>query len=496
MLSNRPAIWSLILRRFWPALFFIAALHSYAQSIEQSLEFKRCTISSQAIELDAECATFTRPENPNDPDSRLIDLSVIKLSSWSPRPEPDAFTVIQGGPGASSIDLILGYSLVFDEIRKKRDIIVLDQRGTGRSNRLACSLGEDQGAQFDPALARQLAKACVEELSNNNDLRFYTTSIAVDDLEALRQASGYSQLNLYGTSYGTRVAQHYLRKYPKHTRSVVLDAVAPVGMNLAGGEIARRWEDSFIALNERCQQDAVCENIHGNLLESYRATQDRLAKEPISIEVPHPTSGKLTLVNLNEYSLLSALRLMAYSSEQRALMPLLLSQARQGDYRFLAAQLLQLQVMLQGSMAVGMHNAILCSEDAPFVTAQDQQRAKGTLFGETLSETLVAMCQVWPKGVVDQGFHQPFTSDVPVLLLSGETDPITPPANGETAAAMLGNGRHIVVPGQGHGVVMRGCMPKLVSLFIQDADLEAIDPSCIEREKPQPFFHSSSGPQP
>ncbi len=477
------------------ATISLSLMSSASAQPSATLEFKRCSVVVQSIEIDAECATFKRHENPSDTNSKLLELSVIKLPSHSSEPTPDAFTLIQGGPGGSSIDLAVTYNHVLDKIRRKRDIIVIDQRGTGRSNLLTCDI-DDLSSQLDLAYTKKLSKECAEKLSVKNDLRFYTTSIAVDDLEALRIAAGYSHFNLYGVSYGTRVVQHYLRKYPSSARSAVIDGVVQVGLNLAGAEIARRWEDSFESINKRCQNDNDCNSSHGNLRTTYNALQDRFKAEPVKVNLPHPTTGLETDYTFNENSLFIAMRLMAYSTEGSALIPLLLSEALKGNYRFAASQIIILESIFQDQFAIGMHNSVMCAEDAPFVTKQDQARAKGTIATELMSQSLLATCDAWPQGVLDDQFHQPFNSDIPTLILSGETDPITPPANGEIASNMFSNSKHIVVPAHGHGVMARGCVPNLVNLFINTASFEGVDETCTERENHMPTFNTLTGPRP
>lgn len=461
-----------------------------------TLEFKTCTTTVGALEIDAQCADFKRHENPLDLDSRIIDLAVIKLAARSPEPEDEAFTIIQGGPGGSSIDMAIAYSRAFEEIRRKRDIVVLDQRGTGRSNMLTCDLPQDSSIQYDAEVAKKLNQDCANELSQSSDLRYYTTSIAVDDLEALRIAAGYSQLDLYGVSYGTRVVQHFLRKYPNSARTAILDGVAHVGLNLAGGEIARRWEDSFNSINARCQVEPECKEQHGDLREAFSNTVAQFTEQAITVTVPHPSTGLPKEFTFNKDSLFGAVRLMAYSTESVALMPLLLSRANAKDYSFVAAQLIRLEESFADEFAFGMHNSVACTEDAPFVTDAERAKANGTIVGTMMADVMQAACSVWPRGVLDENFHKPFSSDVPVLVLSGATDPITPPDNGDIATKMLGNANHIIVPAHGHGVIARGCIPKLASMFIEDASFQDLDTNCIERERAMPIFTSLTGPRP
>lgn len=465
-------------------------------SARATLEFKRCLIGTGAYEIDAECADFIRHENPLDNNSKPITLAVVKLPALTPEPEEDAFTIIQGGPGGSSIDLAIAYKRAFEEIRRKRDIIIMDQRGTGRSNKLSCEAPEDSAVEFDPQLAKQLTQVCLDNLSAHSDVRYYTTSIAVDDLEALRKAAGYQQFNIYGTSYGTRVAQHYLRKYPAQTRSIIIDGVAHIGLNFAGGEIARRWQDRFETLNTRCKNDSNCFSQHGDLQKAYDEIYSRLEQQTITVKLAHPTNGDSTEYTLNKYSLFGAIRLMAYSSNQSALIPILLSKAKAGDYTFFASQLIQMNESFPAELASGMHNAVVCTEDTPFVTAADLATSSDTILGSLMSEALSASCSIWPQGVIDNDFRAPFSSDAPVLVLSGATDPITPPANGAIAADMLGNARHVIVPAHGHGVIAHGCVTKLASNFINNGNFNDFDSSCVDRERSVPIFSTLAGAKP
>ena len=465
-------------------------------SASTTLEFKRCLIGTGAYEIDAECAEFIRHENPLDDNSKLITLAVVKLPALTPEPDKDAFTIIQGGPGGSSIDLAIAFSPAFEEIRRKRDIIVMDQRGTGRSNKLGCATPKDNTNVFDPQLAKQLTQACLDSIGKHSDVRYYTTSIAVDDLEALREAAGYQQLNIYGTSYGTRVAQHYLRKYPAQTRSVILDGVAHVGLNFAGGEIARRWQDRFETLNTRCRNTPNCFSQHGDLQTSYDQIYSRLEQQTVTVNLAHPTSGNTTEYTLNKYSLFAAIRLMAYSSNQSALIPILLSKANAGDYTFFASQIIQMEESFPDELASGMHNSVICTEDTPFATPEDLATSSGTILGSLMSEALSASCSIWPQGVIDKDFRTPFSSDVPVLVLSGATDPVTPAANGDIATKMLGNARHVIVPAHGHGVIARGCVSKLASNFIDNGNFNDFDFSCVERERSVPIFSTLTGARP
>lgn len=462
------------------------------------ISFKDCQIQLDAVELDAQCSSFLRPEDPQKPNGKQIELFVTKIAAHSSKAEADAFTLIQGGPGGSSIDMLISYYPILQEVLQKRDLIVVDQRGTGRSNILACEQPSEEQLQtvsFDPVETAENTKKCIEK-NHSADLKLYTTSIAVQDLDAVREAAGYEKLTVYGTSYGTRVAQHYMRRFPKQTRAVILDGVVHVGLNLAGGEIARRSQGALDSIFKRCQADEQCAEQFGDLDQKFNALKTRLEEQVVEISLPHPVTAKTTTQKISVQHLYAAVRLMPYSTEGIALLPLLISQAYDGDYTLLAAQAMNVEESFSDGYAIGMQNSVMCAEDFPFTQESDKQNLDSTYFGNTMVEALAVTCKHWPRGVMDDDFRSPFKSNIPVLILSGETDPITPPENGEKALAMFDNSKHIVVPAHGHGVLSRGCMPALVSEFIEHSDLEQLNSACVEREREMPIFIDNTGPRP
>lgn len=477
------------------ALFIGSALATTESSFLSN--FERCQIQLNAKQIDAECAILTRPENPAKQNGKTIELFVAKLPSTSPSPAEDAFTLIQGGPGGSSIDLAINYNSFLNIIRAKHDVIIIDQRGTGRSNKLNCDFNPDDNSSntFDPKVTAKLTQECVEKLKQH-DLSTYTTSVAVQDLEALRHSAGYEQLSIYGVSYGTRVAQHYLRRFPQQTRAIIIDGVVDVGLNLAGAEIARRSQDSFDQMVSRCNNTPSCADDLGDIAKQFNELRERLKAQAIKVTIPHPHTGKNQEVTLTDSDLLVSARLMPYNTEGMSLLPLLIHNAYNGNYAPLAAQSITGTESIVDGFAMGMHNSVMCTEDAPFASPDAAQQAQGTYFGSLMIDNMRITCQHWPKGIIDDDFLEPFTSDVPVLILSGETDPITPPANGERAAKMFSNSRHLIVPAHGHGVVARGCVPFLIKDFLEDANLDHIKAECIERENAMPFFVDPTGPKP
>lgn len=444
----------------------------------------------------AECGTFEIAENPDDPDGTRIGLHVAVIPSLNVEPLNDPLVLLAGGPGQSAIDSYLMMGSAFELVRRDRPILLVDQRGTGRSNPLTCPEMDIESVtgEVDMDEARRLTEDCLRQLSG--DPRFYTTSVAVDDLDAVRAALGYEQLNLWGGSYGSRVALHYLRTYPQHTRSAIIDGVVPADLLLGPG-IAIDAQASLDLLFDRCAEDAACSGAFGDLRESFASLRARIKDAPVSLTIAHPRNGEQLEQKITDEVLAGVIRLSSYAPTSRALLPLMIHEAANGRFQMLAAQSALITEDFEGVLAVGMHNAVVCTEDAPYFSRViDTSELANTYMGELQFEYLKEICAVWPAGVIDDGFNEPVASDVPVLVLSGEVDPVTPPEYGERAAATLSRSRHIVAPKQGHIVSPHGCMPQLVGKFVDELDPAAIDADCVERMGDTPIFVSPVGPTP
>jgi len=324
----------------------------------------------------------------------------------------------------------------------------------------------------------------------------------VQDLDAVREALGYTQLNVYGSSYGTRVALHYLRRYPENTRTVMIDGVVgpeePVG-----AEIASDAQVALDAVFARCAADAACDERFPDLPSMFDTLMASVTESPRTLSLPDPLTGESTEIRLGALETAMAFRLLSYSPITIALMPMLIDRAvNHDDFTPLAAQAMMTSQQLGEMLSYGMHNSVVCAEDVPFYDGFVQRAALSrTFLGETQVDALAAICDVWPRGVMDPDFKDPVRSDKPVLVLSGEVDPVTPPRNGDRAigpndAPYLTNAMHIVVPGQGHGVAATGCGPRVLNDFIENASLEGLDVECMQLPGPSPFFHSLIGPTP
>jgi len=464
----------------------------------QALELEDCRIQDTAgvSSAAAQCGYFSVPENPQAPKGKQIELFVARIPTLSQKRSEHAFTLLAGGPGQAASEAYVSLQSALERIRRSHDILLVDQRGTGKSNRLSCAFSEEiSGLSWDDERAIRALKDCRQSLPG--DPRYYTTSVAVGDLDAVRKAMGYSQLILYGGSYGTAVAQHYLRRYPQRTRSVILDGVVPPGASLATG-IALTSQRSLQMVFERCHQDSECDGRFPELERAFERVQQRLREQSVELQIPDPRTARPLTTTLSYELMAAGIRLLSYRPESAALLPLMISEADQGNYAPMAAQSLLSVASMEDMLALGMHNAVMCAEDIPFIDPKsvDTAALERTYLGVEQYRGLAKMCEIWPRGVADPDIKEAVVSDTPVLLLSGEIDPVTPPAYAEEVAASLSNSRHLVGAGQGHGMLSVGCVSRLVADFVRDGSLAQLDGECVARLGPTPFFLDFNGPTP
>jgi pimeloyl-ACP methyl ester carboxylesterase len=483
-----------------PLLICLPLLTANAEQPDTShaLELSACRINAGPgyPGIKARCGTFARPENPADPTSPRLSLKVAVVDALSLEPQPDPFVPIAGGPGGSTIRFYSAYAGAFEKVRRERDILLLDQRGTGESAPMTCDLDEEVlDGQYSTERTIEDTQRCLDELPH--DVRFFTTSVAVQDLEALRQALGYPSLNLYGSSYGTRVAQHFLRRYPESTRTVILDGVVPPQIALGPG-IATEAQKALDAIFLRCAESPACNTRFPDIAKDFAAVESALADAVVELSLPNPLTGKLDSVDFGAPELAGAIRLLSYHPNSVALLPLLVHEAANGNYAPLAAQFLMISETMADALALGMHNAVVCTEDFPFfdIAAISDETLGATYIGPLQLDALKDMCSIWPQGPMDEHFKTPVQSGHPVLLLSGEADPVTPPHFADLAAVDLSNARHIVGRRQGHGQAPRGCMPDIIGRFVSSAALDELGEDCFERVFAMPFFLHFSGPSP
>ena len=459
-----------------------------------SLAFRPCTLDSPTSRdsLEAQCTTFEVPEDRGNPQGRKIALNIALLTPDKPESAlPDPVFFLAGGPGQSATQSYPQIDPAFAEVRKRRNVILLDQRGTGKSNLLSCEPPEDDDASAEAMQAS--AAACVAALSGKADLRHYTTTDAIADLDAVRHAIGAAQINLVGVSYGTRVAQQYAMRHPDSTRSIVLDSVVPNTLQL-GNIFARNLDDALALQFALCSKNMACKDTLGDPRAELDALLAKLRAQPVSVQYRDASTGEVRQGSLRAETVAGLVRMYAYMPLASALLPKLIHEANAGHYENLMALAQMMTGDMKDAMAMGMQLSVVCSEDGEGMVARADDA--GTVLGNQMSEGMAAMCKAWPKGQVPADFHAPLSSKVPALVLEGEFDPVTPPRYGEAVVKALPNGRLFVLKGQGHNVIGAGCMPKLFTQFIEKADAKALDGKCLDKLGYAVPFTSFNGAEP
>jgi pimeloyl-ACP methyl ester carboxylesterase len=444
--------------------------------------------------LPARCGTLDVAENPATPGGVHIGLSVAVVPALNRRATAAPLFLLAGGPGQAATDLYASYAGAFARINRNHDIVLVDQRGTGKSAPLRCAYPEDWLDLADemPQL-REITRTCLGKLGDR--VRYYTTGVAVGDLEQVRIALGYASIDLYGSSYGTRVAELYMRRFPANTHAVVLDGVTYPEQAI-GPETPLDAERALELIVKRCDLAPDCRAAYPTLSADLAGLRERFGGEKRSLVLPDPASGLPLQIEFTRAMLNAALRFLSYSATEASLLPTLLHQGAIGNLAPLASQTIMMVRQIGDQLASGMQNTVICSEDQPWfaAAAMDPGRLARTYQGADQLATLAEICKLWPKGPVDADLHAELHSAVPTLLLSGEADPVTPPDDAERAARGLSRHRHVILVGEGHGQLATGCVPKIMAEFLDTADPEALDIACLEQHRPAAFFIDFTGP--
>ncbi|MCX8005927.1 MAG: alpha/beta hydrolase, partial [Burkholderiaceae bacterium] len=391
------------------------------------------------------CATLARPLDPARPAGPQVDLRIVVVPALARVKAPDAVFFFAGGPGQSAVAVAPMMLNLLARLNNRRDLVFIDQRGTGKSAPLDCRIDDDRLApladMLDPQRLRAQLFECLDTVKTrpHGDLRFYTTTIAMADADAVRAALGYERINLIGGSYGTRAVLEYLRQFPQRVRRAVIDGVAPPDMVLPHSFAT----DNQAALEQvfaACAADADCARRHPDLRQRWR---DLLARLPQSARLAHPLTGREETLTITRAAVANMVRAPLYSPALASALPQALAEAAEGRY----AALLGLSAALGGSAATslawGMHFAVVCAEDYPRMQAAPPSPDND--FGATFASLYADVCPKLARGAVPEAFYSVPASPAPVLVLSGGADPVTPPRHGDRVARALGaKAQHVV----------------------------------------------------
>jgi len=418
-------------------------------------------------------------ENRASCEGRMLDLDIVILHAVRENPKPDPVVVFVGGPGASAVTRERGYAESW--IRQERDIVLVSQRGTQKSNPLDCSApGSDDNIQeyLHSAFQPELYRECMEELAKKAELTLYSTFIAAADLNEIRQVLGYDQINVTGSSYGSRAALIYMRQYPDTVRTAMLNGVAPISFRnpLYHSPSAQEALDLLLA---ECAEDPDCSTNFPDLKEKFYTILERLEQEPAEVEVSHPATLEKVMVELSRDAFAEALRVMMYSMTRNRRIPMLLNRAYQGDYTPFAQLAVESNRGIRRSLFFGMLLCVTCAEDVARINPAEISAVIGDSYLRDLRvRQQMAICDYWPKSKLPHDHAEHVSVNVPVLLLSGTQDPVTPPSFGAEAASHLSNSLHIIAPGA-HGVG-GPCISRIQQQFLDTGTVVDLDTECVD----------------
>jgi pimeloyl-ACP methyl ester carboxylesterase len=431
------------------------------------------------------CGTLEVFENRATKKGRMISLNIVVYPATGDKREPDPLVYFAGGPGSAATEDAPFIAQAFAKIREHRDLLFVDQRGTGHSHPLNCEFYNKSDVQsylgyFFPL---EDVRKCRAELESNADLKLYTTTIAMDDMDEVRTALGYEKLNLFGASYGTRAALTYLKRYQHRVRSAILQGVAPPDQYMPG-DFPVVMERALQGVLAECAADEACNTAFPHVKAEAKAVLEQLIKAPVEVEAPKPNSPETVKVKLSRDLAAEAIRYMLYSPTSTTRVPAMLHFAAQGNFVPLTKAALFYRENLVGTGSNGMYLSITCAEDLPWIKPGEGERlAENTFLGDYRLRQQREACALWPRAEIERNYADPVRADVPVLILTGEWDPVTPPANGDRIAKTLKNSLHIVVPHGAHGLGgLEGmdCIDRTIMEFVARGTTKDPDTTCMK----------------
>lgn len=439
------------------------------------------------------CGQLTVFENRLTRTGRTIDLNIVVLPAFDQKTKAEPLFDLAGGPGAAATEGAKFYAEQGKEYRRRRDVVLVDQRGTGKSNPLSLPTKKTPKDYLSEMYPVDYVKRLRETLERRADLTQYTTSIAMDDLDDVRAWLGYDRINLLGSSYGTRAALVYLRQHPDRVRTVTLIGVAPtyLKMPMYHAQAAARAMELLL---QQCEQDAQCHEAFPKIRDDWKSVLLQLGREPARAEYSSPEESAPVEVEIQRDIFAEKIRTWMYGREQTTRIPLIVHHAAQGDFGPFLHE--AIRPSIPDFIADGMYLSVTCSEDVPFIDQEEAAKLnEGNPFGNYRVFQQTRACSMWPQGKIPPDFREPVSSNVPVLICSGNMDPVTPPGRGEEVARYLPNSRHVVIPQAGHGfdgLADPECADRIMMEFMEKGGAKDLDVGCLERMIPPPFAKDST----
>lgn len=440
-----------------------------------------CELEGQA----ALCGAWEVFENRATRAGRKIPLRVAVLPAQNPQPAAAPVFYLAGGPGEAATESAAWLSSDLAAVRAGRDVVLVDQRGTGGSNPLDCDFGSAAAEAGNGLFPVEAVRACRDALARRADLTLYTTPLAMEDLDEVRGALGYGRINLLGASYGTKAAQVYLRAHPERVRSVVL--IAPVPLDASQLDIARDAQRAIERLFADCAAEPACGAAFPRLSQDFAAVLKRLDAGPVRVEIPDPETSRPVEVTLSSEVFRLILPYRLYSTEAASRVPRSVHLAAGGDFREMARAVLVIRRLVVGGHGRGMYLSVSCAEEPPEALDSEVRRAsRGTFIGDLRFRNYREACALWPRAEIPRSFRDPVRSKAPVLILAGEIDPLLPPALGRRIVRHLPQGRLVVVPNASH-LPLNACTAGLIRDFLTAGSARGLDTGCVKATR-RPAF--------
>jgi len=437
------------------------------------------------VDEEVRCGRYEVYENRAAGKGRKIGLNIVVLPAKGPEVATDPLVFLAGGGVAPATRYAPFLSKAFSNLRRQRDVLLVDQRGTGGSNPLDCDLPTDPASAEYRDEGRFLAavRRCRRELEQRADLRYYTTPIAMDDLDEVRGWLGYPRINLFGVSYGTSAAMVYMRQHPERVRAVALQGVVPLDVPM-WLEVPRSSQQALDQAFAACARQPGCHDAFPELENEFSALLKLLAEKPVKVKVSELQTGQEVEVTIDDEILRGFVAGALFSASRIHDLPLLVHLAHQGDYQPLAART---AVRGESGIPKGVYLSIVCSEIIPqFDPDALPAAAAGTFMGGFRTGRDVSACREWVRGWLSPGFWTPVKSNVPVLVMTGALDHVTPPRYGERVAQSLAHARHLVLPHRGHNDTDE-CVNGMIEAFMTAGSLAGLGTSCLAKTEDLSF---------
>jgi len=452
------------------------------------IKFEPC--NTPTLTKDAGCGKYEVFEDRASKTGRKIALNIAVLPALAAKPSRDPVFVLAGGPGQGAAALVKGSGDYLIKLRRERDLVFVDQRGTGESNPLNCSRPgnkDEMSPYFTETLNPENLRECRAQLEKTANLALYTTSIAMDDLDEVRAAMGFDKINLMGGSYGTAAGFVFIRQHGDRVRATVFEGVSPPGAKIYL-PFAKGVEHSLERMFSDCAADKECNASFPNLRAELKELSAKLEKRPLTFDAMNLFTGKREQVTLTRDMFGEQVRLMLYVPIYWRWLPLLVHEANKNNAGPFASIAYTNVRGLAGQIALGMALSVVCAEDIPFVTEQEiKSETSGTFYGDYRLRTALKACEQWPKGKVASSFSEPVKSDIPILMISGDLDPVAPPWAAAEAMRFLPNSRQITIANTGH-YFRFPCVDDLSSDFLSKGSAKSLDDSCVKEIERPPFM--------